>query len=266
MKKIWIVVGAILLFRLGSLSYADAKSLKQPIIVASELNPDMQQFYVSYITNRTQPHALNFAEIGNVPLNFASETFEQFGMNGMEQVTGQIQMETPYYVLYSATSEQLSPELVEEIDGEMATVYFTDGSSQAIPFSIQRDLIQEENPLDMLTGASGPDGSEDGFRALESFTIQSLKVDERIELKMFRVDGKEIEVPVESPIQVDEGDAVQVQVSDGTALFFGELATIEMKIQVSGKSSEESAYLFFNLNEVPSEEWINQKVKEAKKE
>lgn len=265
MKKLWIVVGAILLLRLGSLGYADAKSLEQPIIVASELNPGMQQFYVSFITNRTQPHALNFAEIGDVPLSFAADTLEQFGMNGMQQMTGQIQMETPYYVLYSATSEQLPPELLKEIDGEMATVYFTDGSSQTILFNIQRDLIQEANPLDMIAGASGPDGSTDAFKALESFTIQSLKVDERVELKTFRINGQEVKVPLDDTIQVDKGDTVQIQVSDGTALFFGELATIEMEIQVSGRSSHESAYLFFNLNEVPSEKWINQKVKEAER-
>lgn len=265
MKKLWIVVGAILLIRLGSLGYADAKSLERPIIVASELNPALNQFYVSFITNRSQPHSINFVEIGNVPINFAADTFDQFGMTGIEQMTGQIQMETPYYVLYSATSEQLPPELVEEIDGETATIYFTDGSSETVPFSIQRDLIQKANPLDMVTGHSGPDGSRDGFKAQESFTIQSLKVDERIELKRLQVDGQEFKVPLDSPVQVDKGDVVQVQVSDGIALYFGELATIEMEIRVSGKESEESAYLFFNLNEVPSEKWINQKVKEAER-
>ena len=64
MKKLFIVLAAIVVIRLGSIAYLETKQLEDPIILAQDIHVDSDMLYISYITNRLQPH-----EILNVIIN-----------------------------------------------------------------------------------------------------------------------------------------------------------------------------------------------------
>ena len=64
MKKLYFILAGIFIIRLGSIVYLESQQLEEPIILAQDIHVDSNMLYISYITNRLQPH-----EISNVIMN-----------------------------------------------------------------------------------------------------------------------------------------------------------------------------------------------------
>ena len=63
MKKLFIILAVVGMISIGSVLYYETKLLDEPIIIANEVNLDMNTIHLSYITNIMQPSEFQSIEI-----------------------------------------------------------------------------------------------------------------------------------------------------------------------------------------------------------
>lgn len=63
MKKLFIILAVVGLIRIGIALYYETKLLEEPIMIANEVNLDMNSIHLSYIMNLMQPSEFQSIEI-----------------------------------------------------------------------------------------------------------------------------------------------------------------------------------------------------------
>ncbi|WP_342527928.1 hypothetical protein MKY84_04070 [Chryseomicrobium sp. FSL W7-1435] len=262
MKKFWIVLVILVGLRWLSIGVYEAKAVDEPVVVASQMNMELNSVFVSYITNTLEPADVERVEIEGH--NFAPGNGEIFFFEEMPQVNAQLEVEYPYHAIYSATIQLPHDGYYEFIENaETLTIHFRDGSSQVFPLQV----LQKLPTNDVLISQSWIGSNEtqtESYRAQDDFLLTDIIPDERIEILSIHVNNKELNVPLTEPISISRGDSFVVVKSDSPALFLGEWGTVKLEIKEEFREPSE-LFLVSTFNSRPSEEWIQAQVQEAKK-
>lgn len=261
MKKFWIVVVVLLGFRWLSVGVYEAKTVDEPVVVASQMNMELNSVFVSYITKTLEPADVEKVEINGY--NFAPGNGDIFFFEETPQINAQLEVEYPYHAIYSVTIQLPHDGYYEFIENaETLTIHFGDESSQSFPLQVLQKL-----PLNNVLVSQSRVGSNEtqteSYRAQDDFILMDIIPDERIEILSVRLNDKELKVPLDEPLSISKGDSFVVVQSDSPALFLGEWGTVQLTIKEEFREPSE-LFLVSAFNSRPSEEWIQAQVQEAK--
>lgn len=267
MKK-WLVLVILLgVIRIGGVIYYDSKLLSEPIALASAIDRDFGVLHLSYITNRSEPRSVHWVDVGGRGL-FPQNMYDDWSEFG-ELSTDDLFVETTYYSLYS-TAIPLQPE--EDFEGiedfedigdlPFVIVHYDDGSSEKV--DVELFELYDAPQLTSVSSGGDSEGSYEIFKVVEPFTVSEVKLsDERIDITSFRINQQEYTLPLSKPIEVNSGDSIYLKITGGTLRFVGDRGSINL-VGTNKAGEPQSISLFARLNDAPSEEWINQKVREEK--
>ena len=259
MKKLFVILAVVGLLRIGSVLYYETKLLDEPIIIANEVNLDMNSIHLSYITNLMQPSEFQSIEIDGMQYYPQNDFFMPF--DSQQPIQIQSYVNYTYYSIFSPTiwlqMDDTTHHLTTATEG---TVYFKDGHTETIALNVRQR--RELTHLDQIMSSAGTDGSSGTYKVVEPFTLNSVTVpDEKVDLVSFQINYEEVPLPLELPIQLNPSDTIDVATTSGVALFEGEWSTIELS-GVDKQGNELVIPLISNLNDRPSAEWVDEIVKE----
>lgn len=259
MKKLFIVLAVVGLIRIGSALYYETKLLEEPIIIAHEVNLEMNAIHLSYITNLIQPSEFQSIEIDGMHY-YPQEDFLMFP-NSQQSIQLESYANYTYYSIFSPTiwlqMDDATNHLTTATEG---TVYFKDGHKETIALNVRQR--KESTQLDQVMGSGGTDGSSGTYKVIDPFTLNDVTVVEnKVDLVSFQINNEEVTLPLELPMQLSLGDTIDVATTNGVALFEGEWFTIELS-GLDKQGDELVIPLINNLNDRPSAEWVDEIVKE----
>ncbi|MGM9946119.1 MAG: hypothetical protein ACI33M_14300 [Lysinibacillus sp.] len=259
MKKLFIILAVVGVINIGSVLYYETKLLDEPIIIANEVNLDMNSIHLSYITNLMQPSEFQSIEIDGMQYYPQNDFFMFY--DSQQPIQTESYVNYTYYSIFSPTiwleMDDMTNHLTTATEG---TVYFKDGHTETIALNVRqrRELTQ----LDQIMSSGGTDGSSARYRVVEPFTLNSVTVvDDKVELVSFQINYEEVPLPLELPIQLNPSDTIDVATTNGVALFDGEWSTIELS-GIDKQGNELVIPLIRSLNDRPSAEWVDEIVKE----
>lgn len=255
-----VILGVVGLIQLVSYFYYESKMLKQPIILASEIQLDSNQINLSYITNFMRPSELQSIEIDGMHYYPQQDNGFMFN-NSSQRIQDQSYANYAYYAIFSPTiwlqSDESKDFLANATEG---TVYFSDGYSEKLTLTNKK--LTHYEILDFMMTSVGTDGTEAQYRLRESFTLNNVTVvEDKVELTSFKINNKEVTLPLIQPIVLHENDTIFLATTDGMARFEGELFVIEL----NGFDQNNNEIVLThrnNLNSAPSAQWVEEFVKE----
>ena len=264
MKKLFIVLAALGIFQIGSSLYLETKQLEEPILIASVVDLDSNRIYVSYITNRLNPSELQSIAIEDVQYYPNPNEFNMF--NSDQKVVETFadyryySIISPYIPLYTDQLEAIKQQLIHTKE---ATVYFKDGHSEQVTLDIQE--VKGTPQLEFVLSSGGSQGSELAFKAVEPITIREVElVKGDVEITYFAVKGKEIELPLQAPVELGENEQIHLKATDILSRFPGDKFIIHL--HVTDKNGVSLVLpLTNNINGTPSEQWVEQMIEEREK-
>lgn len=259
MKKLFVILAVVGLINIGSVLYYETKLLDEPIIIANEVNLEMNSIHLSYITNLMQPSEFQSIEIDGVQYYPQNDFFMFY--DSQQPIQTESYANYTYYSIFSPTiwlqTDDTTNHLTTATEG---TVYFKDGHTETIPLNVRQR--KEWTQLDQIMSWGETDGSSARYRVVEPFTLKSVTVvDEKVDLVSFQINYEEVPLPFELPIQLSPSDTIDVATTNGVALFDGEWSTIELS-GIDKQGNELVIPLIKNLNDRPSAEWVDEIVKE----
>ena len=259
MKKLFVILAVVGLVRIGSVLYYETKLLDEPIIIANEVNLDMNSIHLSYITNLMQPSEFQSIEIDGMHYYPQNDFFMFY--DSQQPIQTESYANYTYYSIFSPTiwlqMDDTTNHLTTATEG---TVYFKDGHKETITLNVRqrRELTQ----LDQIMSSGGTDGSSGRYRVVEPFTLNDVTVvEDKVELVSFQINQVEVPLPVETPIQLSPSDTIDIATTNGMARFDGEWRTIELS-GLDKQGNELIIPLINSLNDRPSAEWVDEIVKE----
>ena len=259
MKKLFVILAVVGLIRVGSVLYYETKLLDEPIIIANEVNLDMNSIHLSYITNLMQPSEFQSIEIDGMQYYPQNDSFMFY--DSQQPIQMESYANYTYYSIFSPTiwiqMDDMDNRLTTATEG---TVYFKDGPTETITLNVRQR--RELTHLDQIMSSGGTDGSFGRYKVVEPFTLKSVTVpDDKVELVSFQINYEEVPLPLELPIQLNPSDTIDVATTNGVARFAWELSAIELS-GVDKKGNELVIPLISSLNDLPSAEWVDEIVKE----
>jgi len=258
-KKLFVILAVVGLIRVGSVLYYETKLLDEPIIIANEVNLDMNSIHLSYITNLMQPSEFQSIEIDGMQYYPQNDSFMFY--DSQQPIQTESYANYTYYSIFSPTiwlqMDDTTNHLTTATEG---TVYFKDGHTETITLNVRQR--RELTHLDQIMSSGGTDGSFGRYKVVEPFTLKSVTVpDDKVELVSFQINYEEVPLPLELPIQLNPSDTIDVATTNGVARFAWELSAIELS-GVDKKGNELVIPLISSLNDLPSAEWVDEIVKE----
>ena len=259
MKKLFIILAVVGLIRIGSALYYETKLLEEPIIIANEVNLDMNAIHLSYITNLMRPSEFQSIEIDDMHY-YPQEDFFMFS-DSQQPIQTESYANYTYYSIFTPTiwlqMDHTDNQLVTATEG---TVHFKDGHTETIDLNVrQRD---ESTQLDQIMSSSGSEGSALRYRVTAPFTLNDVTVvEDNVDLMSFQINRVELSLPLEAPVQLSPSDTIDVVTTNGVARFLGEWFTVELS-GVDKQGNELVIPIINNLNDRPSAEWVDEIVKE----
>ncbi|WP_332646627.1 hypothetical protein [Lysinibacillus sp. 54212] len=258
MKKLFVILAVVGLIIIGSMLYYESKLLEEPIIIANEVDLGMNTIHISYITNGLQPHELQSVEIDG--MHYYPQNDFDVESDSQQSVQWASYVNYTYYSIFA-------PSIPIQIDDGQSltaategTVHFTDGHTEKILLNVRQP--DELTQLYQTMSFGGTDGSEAHYEVVEPFTLHGLAVEgESVELTSFKINNEEVPLPIKQPIQLNIDDTIYYHSTNGIALFLGEPFTIELS-GVDQMNNGIIIPLYNSLNEIPSKEWVDEKVKE----
>ena len=259
MKKLFVILAVVGLIRIGSVLYYETKLLDEPIIIANEVNLDMNSIHLSYITNLMQPSEFQSIEIDGMQYYPQNDFFMPF--NSQQPIQTESYVNYTYYSIFSPTiwlqTDDMDNRLTTATEG---TVYFKDGHTETIALNVRQR--KEFTHLHQTMSSAGTEGTTGNYEVLEPFTLHGVTlVDDRADIVSFQINNEEVPLPLELPIQLSENDKIYVATTNGVAHFEGETFNIELS-GIDKQGNELVIPLIKNLNDRPSAEWVDEIVKE----
>ena len=99
MKKLFVILAVVGLIRIGSVLYYETKLLDEPIIIANEVNLDMNRIHLSYITNLMQPSEFQLIEIDGMQYYPQNDFFMPFDSQQPIQTESYVTTHTTLFFL-----------------------------------------------------------------------------------------------------------------------------------------------------------------------
>lgn len=259
MKKLFIILAVVGLIRIGSALYYETKLLEEPIIIANEVNLDMNAIHLSYITNLMQPSEFQSIEIDGMHY-YPQEDFFMFS-NSQQPIQLESYANYIYYSIFSPTIWLQMDDTINQLTTSTeGTVHFKDGHTETIALNVRQR--KELTQLDQIMSSGGTDGSSGTYKVVEPFTLNDVMVvEDKVDVVSFQINNEEVALPLEAPIQLSPSDTIDVATTNGVALFEGEWFTIELS-GLDKQGDELVIPLINNLNDLPSAEWVDEIVKE----
>lgn len=261
MKKLLIVLGLLGIFQIGSTLYYESKLLDEPLIIAGAVDLNNQRVHVSYITNRINPVELQSIAIEGVQYSANPDEFSFF-------INDEKVIETfADYTYYSIISPDfpLDTYQLEDIRKQLsrtteATVSFKGGHTAQITLDVQE--YQEIPQLELVSSVGNSQGSKQEFKVVEPMTIEVVElVKGDVTIANVSLNGKQLELPLQEPIELAVNDQLHITVTDHFARFAGDKYLIHLNVRDLGGEAL-IVPLSNNVNGNPSEQWVEQLVKE----
>ncbi|MER2107374.1 MAG: hypothetical protein ABS949_10595 [Solibacillus sp.] len=256
MKKLLIILAIVGLIKITNAVYYDTKLVEAPIVVAGEVDFSNNNIKLSYITNSLKPHEFQSIEIGGQHY-FPEQPFSMFG----EETPLESYVTYTYYSVYSpiiwlGDDENMTP-LVGAREG---TIHFKDGRTETVALT-SRDYVKISE-LQSTSSSTGSHGTAEFYKVQVPFTLKQVNViEDRVDIVSLQVNQKEVPLPLTAPIALAPQDTLYIATTDGEARFEMELYKMELHI-VNEAQQEQILELSQYLNTRPSEDWVNQLVKE----
>lgn len=254
MKKFLVAFTIIVILRIGSLIYFDTKLIEEPIVVAAVYDEGLGMLNIGYITNRLMAVDLQHFEYDGRA--YYAEIFSEEGPG----IRAQPYREYQYHSLYSATMLVREPgeesDLTEPGEGR---VYFSDGTSQTVTFNVTPEADSEF--LHMAMSSGGTEGHKGLYIAKKDFELQEVVWDGRIKDATLTLNRNPIELPISIPTSVTKGDRIEIKSTGGLARFLGDTGYLFFR-GIDSRGVVIELPIIVNINEGPSNEWIEQYVEE----
>ena len=258
MKRFLLILAVVGVIQIASTVYYDTKRLAQPIAVAGMIDLASKNIKFSYITNTIEPHEFYSIEF-NGHHYYPEQPFSMFAQEP--------QLET--YVKYTYYS-MISPViwLYEQDDlsplkgATKGTIHFKDGSTAMITLTTNEYVEIPHPQLQSLSSSVGTDGASEFYKVLTPITLKQVNVvDHRVDILNLKVNGKELQLPLTTPLQLNKEDRLYIATTDGEAQYEMELFKVELHI-VDSEQQESILTMSQFLNTRPSEDWVTSIVKE----
>lgn len=256
-----MILAVVGLIRIGSALYYETKLLEEPIMIANEVNLEINTINLSYITNSMQPSEFQSIEIDGMHYYPQEDSF--MFSNSQQPIQRESYANYTYYSIFTPTIwlqiDDTDNPLVTATEG---TIYFKDGHTETIALNVrQRD---ESTQLDQIMSSSGSEGSSLRYKVIEPFTLNDVTVvEDKVDLVSFQINRVEVPLPLEAPIQLSSSDTIDVATTNGVARFLGEWFTVELS-GVDKQGDELVIPIINGLNDLPSAEWVDEVVKERR--
>ncbi|HEY4623652.1 MAG TPA: hypothetical protein VIH12_07310 [Solibacillus sp.] len=260
MKKLLIILAVVGLFQMASIVYYESKMLNKPIVIASEVNGDLNQINISYITNSMRPSELQSLEIDGV--QYYPRNFDWFGQQlSTQPIQDQSYAKYAYYTIVAPVIGLQSEEVANHLaDATEANVTFTDGHSEQVTLTYHKSTYYDY--LEFIRGSTGLDGTDARYRLSQALTLKDVRVvDDRVELTNFQINNKEVPLPLTKPIELQRKDTIYIATTNGMARFQMDQFTIEL-VGLDQHNQEVVLTYTDSLNSPPSAEWVEEIVKE----
>lgn len=258
-KKLGIVLLAIVLIRLGSLVYYETKLLDEPIVVASDYNEPMGMLTVSYITNRLTPHNLAWVEIDGLAIG--PESYNQDIFNNPQPSHA---IKFADYTYHSIYYSQMYPGYIDEGEpiewSEEMTVVFSNNSRQQV--AIDQKVWDERNFLSSSYSSSDSHQSIRRYVVERSFELEEIQIEAGQQILELKVNTDQITLPLEKSLLLKESDRVSLTTSNRNATYVVDW----MHLYFLGRDEENRSIKIHLPNEIdtpPSGNWIKKRIEEA---
>ena len=273
MKKLYFLLAGIFIIRLGSIVYFETQQLEEPIILAQDIHVHSDRLYISYITNRAQPH-----EISNVIINghhfypYQETNFSGFissSNQSSEYVSGRMySIHTVTFPLHSMGKDLNLSNLTT------STIQFKDGIQLEENVTKDGTQLEEDTTVSkqwdeqMILRSNFSSNSNDGTGKVSYTTVQDVVLTnltfEEIEHMTLAIGGEQVDLPIKEPITIPNDTIVEVSYKTLTGFYSEDYSVIFFSFLDKHNVPIEFSELAFK-NNPPTSEWIVQYVKERAK-
>ena len=262
MKKLFIVLAAIVVIRLGSIAYLETQQLDEPIFLAKDINLDNDALYISYITNRAQPH-----EISDVVINgHYFYPYQKTNFNGFISSSNQssVYVSGRMYSIHTVTFPLNAIEKdLDFSNSTNSTIHFKNGMQFEEKVTVSKHWV-EQTVLKSYSSSSSSDGTGKFSYTTEQDAILTNLTFEQLEDVTLAINKEQVDLPLKAPITIPKDTSVEISYKtligfyqdDRSEIIFHFLDEHNVPIKIS-----EGAY----KNNPPTSEWIHQYVKERAK-
>ncbi len=259
MKKLYIVLAAIVVIRLGAIAFFETQLLDEPIILAQDIDLDNDELYISYITNRAKPH-----EISNVIINDRHfYPYQETNFNGFISSSNQssVYVSGRLYSIHSVTFPLQSEWNELDLSNQTtSTIHFADGIQLEEQVTVRRHWV-EQTILNNYSSTSSSDGTGKSSYFTEQDVVLTNLTFEQLEEVNLVIDRVQVDLPIKAPITIPNESKIE----------------ISYKSQIGFYPNDRSEIIFYFLDEhnvpieipvggyknnPPTSEWIHQYVKE----
>lgn len=256
MKRLLLILALVGVIQITSTVYYDTKQLEQPIPISGTIDFANNTINFSYITNTIEPHEFQSIEL-NGHHYYPEQPFSMFAQEP--------QLETyvkyRYYSMISPVIWLYEVEDLSSLDGATkGTIHFKNGDPVTVTFTTREHIDIPQ--LQTMSSTAGTNGTSGLYQVLSPFTLKQVSVvDERVGLLDFKVNGKEIQLPLTAPLELNMDDTLYIETTNGEAYYEMELFTLELHIV---DQLQQDTVLTMNqfLNTRPSEDLVTRIVKE----
>ncbi|MBD8032508.1 MULTISPECIES: hypothetical protein [Solibacillus] len=258
MKRLLLILAVVGIIQIASTLYYDTKMLDEPIPVAGMIDFANKTIKFSYVTNSLDPHEFQSIEF-NGHHYYPEQPFSMF--NAQPQTTLETYVKYTYYSMISPVIWLYDNEDLTPLEGvTKGTIHFKNGITTTIPLTTYE--YEEIPQLQSLSSSVGTDGTSGFYKVLEPFTLKQVTVvDNRVDLLNFKINGKDVQLPLTAPLQFNTEDKLYIETTDGEAQYEMELFKLELHI-MDAEQKDKILTLTQFLNTKPSEDWVNNLVKE----
>lgn len=258
MKRLLLILAVVGIIQIASTLYYDTKMLDEPIPVAGMIDFANKTIKFSYVTNSLDPHEFQSIEF-NGHHYYPEQPFSMF--NAQPQTTLETYVKYTYYSMISLVIWLYDNEDLTPLEGvTKGTIHFKNGITTTIPLTTYE--YEEIPQLQSLSSSVGTDGTSGFYKVLEPFTLKQVTVvDNRVDLLNFKINGKDVQLPLTAPLQFNTEDKLYIETTDGEAQYEMELFKLELHI-MDAEQKDKILTLTQFLNTKPSEDWVNNLVKE----
>ena len=259
LKKLFIVLTAIVVLRLGSIAYLEIQQLDEPIFLAKDISLDNNALYISYITNRAQPHEIRDVVIDDLHLYPYQET----DFNGFISSSNQsnVYVNGRVYSIHAVTFPFYKG--MDFPDDTTATIHLKNGMQFEEKVTVSRPWI-EQTILKNYFSSSSNDGTGNFSFITEQDVVLTNLTFEQLEDVTLAIDRVHVDIPIKAPIKIPKDTTVEISYKtqigfyqdDRSEIIFHFLDEHNVPIEIP-----KGAY----KNNPPTSEWIHQYVKERAK-
>ena len=258
MKKLYVVLAAIIVIRLGAIAFFETQLLDEPIILAQDIDFDNDALYISYITNRTNPHEISSVIIDDRHFYPYQET-DLFGFHSNSNQSS-IYVSGRLYSIHSVTFPLQSEWNELDLSNQTtSTIHFTDGIQFEEQFTPRRHWV-DQTILDNYYSTSSSDGTGKSYYITEQDVVLTNLTFEQLEDLTLVIDRVQVDLPIKMPITIPNESRIE----------------ISYKSQIGFYPEDRSEIIFYFLDEhnvpieipvggyknnPPNSEWIDQYVK-----